>query len=94
MAWGARQDDDGTWRLCERKGRTIRFVCQELWPDIQIVWKTRSGAQKCAEELNETHWPAYDKAQRAAKDAPPLDWQIVLVILKHQGITPEQYDRM
>jgi hypothetical protein len=92
MAWGARQHDDGTWRLCERKGRTILFVNSKQFPDLQIQWSSRSGAEKCAKELNETYWSAYDRAQK--KDvamAGDVFWGILDTIRKHAGISDKDW---
>jgi hypothetical protein len=62
MAFGARQETDGKWRLCLRKGRTINGTKiagqRENWE-----FKGQRQAKACADELNEHFWPRYRKFQ-------------------------------
>lgn len=61
MAWGARQIEDGTWRICERRGRTIMNVCEEQFPGVEIKFASRSQCEKCTKALNDGWWDAYKK---------------------------------
>lgn len=92
MAWGARQHDDGSWRLCERKGRTLLHLCCADAQDVQIVWKTRSGAEKCAKELNELWWPFYAKTKRLTDG--DVQRGIIATIHKHGGLTDADMQRI
>ncbi|MBX5130736.1 hypothetical protein HJB53_30060 [Rhizobium lentis] len=89
MAWGARQED-GVWRLCERRGRTITNVTRRVSPAVEIRFPGRALAEKCAHEMNERFWDSYDRAKRSHLQ----DWEIVQLIAEHQGITPADLQRL
>ncbi|TDW20487.1 hypothetical protein EV128_125117 [Rhizobium azibense] len=90
MAWGARQEQDGSWRLCERRGRTILHVTRQVKPDVAIRFPGRAMAESCAHELNEKFWDGYDRAKRRHPDA----WSIVDIIFAHKGIGPDDFKRL
>lgn len=77
MAFGARNDDG--WRLCIRKGRTIRGTAATgSWEDF--TFKSQKAAKACADELNEKHWVEHDKAYR--KNLLPDCWRSMLDIIR------------
>jgi hypothetical protein len=89
MAWGARKEEDGSWRLCERRGRSILHVSRKLRPPIEIRFPGRAMAEDCAHKLNELYWPAYHKVRSKDETAPvPCAWEMLDIILEHKGITP------
>ncbi len=87
MAWGAR-NEEGHWRLCERRGRTITHLTRQLSPEVQIVFPGRSMAEDCAHAMNEL-WDAYERTARLH----PQTAEIVDIIAKHKGISPADYER-
>lgn len=92
MAFGARQEQ-GVWRICERKGRTIKHISQRRWPDIEVKFSGRAAAEKCAHTLNEAYWDRYAK-KRQKTDDPEVAWGITQVILEHGGITMDEFERI
>lgn len=83
MAFGARQETDGKWRLCLRKGRTI--TGQPL-PDggrLDIEFASQRKAKACADELNEHFWDRYRKFQTGDKPGPEWAWEMIDCIRKH-----------
>lgn len=78
MAFGARQEADGKWRLCLRKGRTIK----RFYPGEEFEFKGQRQAKACADELNETFWDRYRKYQLGAP-APDYAWDMIICIRKH-----------
>lgn len=88
MAFAARKDEDGTWRLCKRGGDTIRFVKQEIYPDVQIIFSSQAKTKACADELNELFWKEYERHERKSPQDPnPRFWEILDVIKKHGGLS-------
>lgn len=75
MAFGARQDDDKSWRLCLRKGRTIRRAGQ-----FQIQFSSQAKAKACADALNEKFWEGNAKA--LMKEAFPPDGRAMLTLIQ------------
>lgn len=87
MPFGAR-DDEG-WRLCLRKGKTIVFVNEQLFPDVIVEFPSQARAKACADELNEL-WDPYWKTEK--KQAPPdadVFWRYLDLLVKHNGIAAE-----
>lgn len=68
MAFGARQETDGKWRLCFRKGATL-LLAYPNGPDI--VFASQRKAKACADALNEEFWDRYRKYKR---NTVPPDW--------------------
>ena len=69
MAFGARKDDDGTWRICLRKGDTIRrikFANREMPVG---PFKSQAKAKGCADQLN-LRWKEIEKARKPDADVP------------------------
>jgi hypothetical protein len=96
MAWGARQED-GIWRLCERRGRTIIFACKRILPDVQIRFPGRSQAEECAKVLNELHWEEYErfrKNRKRATDDMPFAWIMLKTIHEFKGISDKDIKRL
>lgn len=95
MAWGARQED-GIWRICERRGRTIIRVDSNLLPNVEIRFPGRSAAEACAHKLNESHWEHYERARKKAPapKEPPFAWQMLAIIRDHNGISEADYARL
>lgn len=91
MAFAARLDDDKTWRLCLRKGKTIRHIFSDKWPDIEIVFSSQAKAKACADELNEKFWKAYEKHET---NTPDCAFDMLEVIRKHDGLTYAQYEEI
>ncbi|QIG75701.1 hypothetical protein EVC20_130 [Rhizobium phage RHph_Y2_17_1] len=89
MAWGARQEEDGSWRLCERRGRTITHLSRQLSPEVEIRFPGRAMAEQCAHAMND-HWAEYDRAKRRHPNA----WAIVDIIVAHKGISPADLQRI
>ncbi|QIG69161.1 hypothetical protein EVB78_127 [Rhizobium phage RHph_N1_15] len=89
MAWGARQED-GVWRLCERRGRTITHVTRKVTPAVEIRFPGRAASEKCAHEMNERFWDGYSRDKRSHTQ----DWEIVHLIAAHQGISPADLQRL
>jgi hypothetical protein len=87
MPFGARNDEG--WRLCLRKGKTIVFVYENVFPDIIVEFPSQARAKACADELNEI-WDPYWKTER--KQALP-DYDVfnkyIDILVKHNGIAPE-----
>ena len=80
MAFGAR--NDGGWRLCIRKGRTIRGTAATgSWEDF--TFKSQKAAKACADELNEKYWVEYEKVYVRKKEFPPCGWEMLDVIRRH-----------
>lgn len=92
MAWGARQHEDGTWRLCERKGRTILRLSPSF-PDIEIRFKSQAQTKKCADVLNERYWPAYERARKKSADMP-FAWEVFDLLYDMGGIATADYERI
>lgn len=92
MAFGARQED-GKWRLCHRKGRTIVHWTKKFWPEVEIVFASQSKAKACADALNE-RWKEYETVEFAIKRRPPVDVQAMVdfffeTIVDHGGLSDE-----
>lgn len=88
MAFAARKHDDGTWRLCKRMGATFSHVNSHYWPTVEIVFPSQAKCKACADELNETVWPAYDKAKTKPDAHDPILWEFIAIIRKHEGLSP------
>ena len=84
MAFGARQETDGKWRLCLRKGRTVSGTIiagqRESWE-----FSSQRTAKACADELNEKFWPQYRKVDSGDKPPPDLQFAFDMIncIRKH-----------
>jgi hypothetical protein len=89
MAWGARKEEDGSWRLCERRGRTITTLSRQLSPAVVIVFPGRAMAEDCAHAMNDL-WGDYDRAKRLH----PNTHEIIDIIAKHKGISPADLQRV
>lgn len=89
MAWGARQHDDGSWRICERKGRTVLRVSGK-----EIVFKGRADCERCTKELNDLYWDAYTQARKAKAIDPAPYTGILATIHKHGGLTAADYKEL
>jgi hypothetical protein len=91
MAFSNRQHDDGTWRLCIRKGETVFHVYKEPAPRWPIIFPKQANAKACADELNETCWDAYERSrpERKRNRAESPYWEVICTIYKHHGLTPE-----
>jgi hypothetical protein len=61
MAFGARQETDGKWRLCLRKGRTITGTDMDDGTRADFEFGSQRRAKACADELNEIFWERYRK---------------------------------
>ena len=84
--FGIRQDEDGRWALCERRGRLINRV-SSLYP-IRICFPDRRAAEECANELNELFWPDY-RERRRATEGQELRRAMVETIGRHGGLGNE-----
>lgn len=96
MAWGARQEN-GIWRLCERRGRTITHACQSILPDVEIRFPSRSMAEDCAHILNETFWEDYERFRKNRKRTTndmPFAWIMLDVICTYKGISKQDIKRL
>jgi len=95
MAWGARQEEDSTWRLCERRGGTVLRLLPPEKLDVEIRFPGRAKAEQCAATLNEAFWPEYEQHRRkkTALSAETI-WAMLEIIHAHQGITPEDMQRI
>lgn len=82
MAFGARQESDGKWRLCLRKGRTITG-CPSPEGHLDFEFKGQRQAKACADELNEHFWDRYKSFQDGTKDGPDWAWGMIETIRKH-----------
>jgi hypothetical protein len=83
MAFGARQETDGKWRLCLRKGRTITG---QVTPDgrLNFEFASQRRAKACADELNDNFWDRYKKFQTGDKPGPDdWAWDMINCIRKH-----------
>lgn len=82
MAFGARQETDGKWRLCLRKGRTITGV-PTPGGRIHFEFASQRRAKACADELNENFWDRYRRLQDGTH--PPPEWgeDMINCIRKH-----------
>ncbi|MBS3648748.1 hypothetical protein KEU06_08915 [Pseudaminobacter sp. 19-2017] len=92
MAFGARQHDDKSWRLCHRKGRTILFWKDAEFPGVEIVFASQAKAKACADSLNE-RWKEYEQVE-FGKRKPKTDPQdlinfIFAAIVEHGGLTTQ-----
>jgi hypothetical protein len=87
MAWGARQED-GAWRICERRGRTIKFVAPSTTKQVEIRFPGRARAEECAHKLNETFWEDYERYRKKHKATDvPFAWEMLDIIRDHGGIS-------
>lgn len=68
MAWGARVED-GKWRLCFRKGKTITEATVE-GVTKEVFFANQKKAKACADELNEKYWDQYKLAKEGKGDFP------------------------
>ncbi|RWB95621.1 MAG: hypothetical protein EOQ56_28140 [Mesorhizobium sp.] len=93
MAWGARQHEDGTWRLCERKGRTILRLSPSF-PDMEIRFASQAKTKKCADQLNELYWATYEKARKKGEATPPFAWSMAHIIHDMGGISDADWKRI
>lgn len=83
MAFGAR--NEGGWRLCHRKGKTIKTV---LAGKYEVVFKSQAKAKACADELNDLFWKPYWKAEsKDANTTPEIFWAMVETIQLHDGLS-------
>jgi hypothetical protein len=69
MAFGARQEADGRWVLCLRKGRTVDGWSHTDGSRTTFEFASQRRAKACADELNETFWDQYRKYKLG--DEPP-----------------------
>lgn len=82
MPFGARNEEG--WRLCHRKGRTVKHLYQGRYP---IVFSSQAKAKACADELNALFWKSYWKTE--SKDQAPENdvfWGMLWIIEKHGGV--------
>ncbi len=92
MAFGARNDEG--WRLCLRKGKTIFYVNETLFPEIPIEFRSQAKCKACADELNED-WKEYEKSQRPGLEpTPDLFSKFLTIVLKHDGIEQRDYEEI
>lgn len=95
MAWGARQHDDGTWRLCERKGPTLLTLHKKAWPGVEVKFASQAKTKKCADQLNELYWKTYEKARRNGwSGSDGWYWNMVNLIHEMGGISAADYERI
>ncbi|MES0134543.1 hypothetical protein NKJ88_06205 [Mesorhizobium sp. M0016] len=79
MAFGARQED-GKWRLCLRKGRTItKMSFTDGSPPQEIQFKSQVKAKACADALNETYWKEYDRWYSKGQPFPSAQAMVNLI---------------
>lgn len=87
MAFGAR-NENGTWRLCLRKGDTILFINANKHPGVEIQFSSQAKAKACADALNEQFWDTYRKHDRTGANGPyERSWEMLEVIKEHGGLT-------
>ena len=79
MAFGARQDDDKSWRLCLRKGRIIRHAGGH-----PIKFSSQAKAKACADALNEKFWDR-NKKELTMEKYPP-DGEAMFELIKEFAI--------
>ncbi|KQS84325.1 hypothetical protein [Rhizobium sp. Leaf383] len=82
MAFGARQEADGKWRLCLRKGRTITGTPSDEGR-LDFEFASQRRAKACADELNETFWDRYRRLQTGDHPAPEWAHEMIDTIRKH-----------
>lgn len=82
MAFGARQETDGKWRLCLRKGRTVTGTntCEGR---LDFEFASQRRAKACADELNLLFWDRYKKISDGTQPAPEWAWDMIDCIRKH-----------
>jgi len=80
MAFAARQED-GKWRLCLRKGRTITHA---KFKDVtvDIAFRSQAAAKACADALNERYWKHFERCLRKG-EMPPFANEMVDLIEEH-----------
>lgn len=82
MAFGARQETDGKWRLCLRKGRTITGTLVDN-QRVNFEFASQRRAKACADELNEQFWGRYRRLQDGTHPGPDWAWDMINCIRKH-----------
>lgn len=83
MAFGARQETDGKWRLCLRKGRTITGAPTAEGERLDFEFASQRRAKACADELNDNFWDQYKLFQNGTTPGPDWAWDMVETIRKH-----------
>ncbi|RWB08748.1 MAG: hypothetical protein EOQ39_18955 [Mesorhizobium sp.] len=78
MAFGARLED-GKWRLCLRKGRTITSMSFSEGPPVEIQFKSQVKAKACADALNEQYWKSFEKTERKGGLLPCHEGMVNLI---------------
>lgn len=92
MAFGARNDEG--WRLCHRKGRTIYYINEKLYPHMPIEFRSQAKAKACADELNE-RWKEYDsKESKKLEPTSKIFYDFIEIIYKHDGIERQDYEEI
>jgi hypothetical protein len=81
MAFAARRDDDGTWRLCLRKGKTFRTATL-YHEQVPLAFPSQAKAKACADILNERYWKQYEKHEKK-QTWPPFAYEMVEVIKEY-----------
>jgi hypothetical protein len=82
MAFGARQEADGRWVLCLRKGRTVDGWSEIDGSRVTFEFASQRRSKACADELNEVFWDRYRKYKLG--DAPPaFAFEMIECIRKH-----------
>ncbi len=81
MAFGARKEE-GKWRLCLRKGRTITHARLPGDRKVELEFSSQAKAKACADALNERYWAQFDKHMKK-KQYPPFAQEMVELIEGH-----------
>jgi hypothetical protein len=91
MAFAARQDDEGKWRLCRRKGNTIFTVFGE-----EVIFSSQAKAKKCCDDLNDRYWKVYEREHRNGGEnhSPDVVWGIIDTIANHGGLNASQMESL
>ncbi len=91
LMFGARRDEEGIWRLCEKRGRLIKQVSGAP-DDYPIAFRDRTAAEECADELNATYWDDY-KARRRLTRGYTTQRGILEIVVSHGGMTRDDLER-
>lgn len=93
MAWGAR-NEDGTWRLCRRKGATVLTFMVSTFPNLEIRFSSQAKAKACADALNEAIWPlagGYGPESTVPRDVAV---KAATIIHDHGGFAPADWETL
>lgn len=69
MAFAARQEN-GKWRLCLRKGRTIDHMTFGNGAREEIEFASQVKAKACSDALNELYWKQFERTERKGGPLP------------------------